>query len=59
MAEDVTTFKAGEGVARANFNSRINQINTAIEGITPSYGTEGLTAGESELETGRLYLMYE
>ena len=59
MAEFVTPFEAEEGVTRTNFNSRIKQINTALESAVPSCGTEELTAGTSELATGTMYLMYE
>ena len=59
MAEFVTPFEAEEGVTRTNFNSRIKQINTALESAIPSCGTEELSAGSDALESGKMYLLYE
>ena len=59
MAEFIAAFEAEEGVTRANFNSRIEQINMALRNATPDYGTEELTAGSDALESGKMYFVYE
>ena len=59
MADLITPFEAEEGVTRANFNSRIAQINLALTDVRPEYGTEELTAGTTALADGKMYLMYE
>lgn len=59
MTEYIESFKAEEGVSRANFNSRITQMNSALSAAEPRYGTEELTAGSSALADGKMYLMYE
>ena len=59
MNEFVAPFEAEEGVARANFNSRIEQLNKALEKVVPECGTEVLVAGSTALESGKMYLVYE
>lgn len=59
MADYINPFEAEEGVTRANFNGRIEQMNAALNMVVPDYGTEEMTAGTTALETGKLYLMYE
>ena len=59
MNEFIAPFKAEDGVTRANFNSRIEQINKALECATPNCGTEDLAAGLDALESGKMYLVYE
>ena len=45
----------GDEIAEAL--TKVNEGFSDISAIT--YGTESLTAGTSELETGKLYLVYE
>ena len=59
MAEFIAPFEAEEGVTRANFNSRIEQLNAAMGIATPDCGTEDITAGTTALESGKMYLVYE
>ncbi len=55
MAEYVTCFEAEEGVSRANFNSRIEQINASFENINSEKGTANGVATLDE--SGKLVQM--
>lgn len=44
MAEYITCFEAEEGVSRANFNSRIEQINSEFDKVHTEKGAAGGTA---------------
>ena len=60
MTEYIETFKAEEGVTRANFNSRISQMNTVLGALTPQYGTEDIEAGSASTEPeGSLHFVIE
>jgi hypothetical protein len=52
--EDVAAINAA---IQAN-TGRIDETEAKIDGLI-SYGTDDMTAGESELETGKVYLVYE
>lgn len=57
-AADINYSNTDSGLTAQNVQDAIDELNTE-KAPAYTYGTEDMTAGTTELETGKLYFMYE